>query len=67
MQVEVLEFWFVDCAGKWFSSNPAQDAQIKQRFEPLMIEAAAGELSGWRSTAEGCLALITSELLSRAC
>ncbi len=43
--------------GRWFSSTPALDDAIREKFEALWRKAAAGELDGWKETPEGCLAL----------
>lgn len=65
---EVVEFWFT--AGenttptidsrmdRWFSANPAFDAQIGARFGDLVEQASAGKLDGWAASPEGRLALI---------
>lgn len=49
---EVLDFWFA--AGgqrrrEWFVKDPAFDAQIAQRFGPLIEAALVGELAAWPS------------------
>ncbi len=64
----ILQFWFGDSAddavvaaqqsGLWWSKNARTDTQIRERFEPLVTAAAAGELDDWRATARGWLALI---------
>ncbi len=63
----VLEFWFGpmadgfvvdDRSDLWFRSTSAHDANVRARFEPLMLAAAAGELDSWKSTAQGTLALV---------
>lgn len=64
----ILQFWFGDSAddavvaaqqsGLWWSKNARTDTQIRERFEPLVTAAAAGELDGWCATARGWLALI---------
>lgn len=55
----VLSFWFEETDTKqWFSSDPAFDALVRQRFEPLLQQAADGALLSWRSTAQGRLAEI---------
>jgi uncharacterized protein (DUF924 family) len=56
---DVLNFWFKELEPKqWWVSEPGFDAQIKQRFLPLLQQAAAGELFGWRESAAGRLAEI---------
>ena len=56
----VLDFWFAgpDPARKWFTKDPAFDAEIRSKFDALRAEAASGALDAWRSTARGSLALI---------
>ena len=42
----------------WFASTPQLDATIKSRFESVWEAARRGELDGWRTTPNGCLALV---------
>jgi uncharacterized protein (DUF924 family) len=57
--VEILSFWF---SGRveplWFSSEPALDAELRERFGTLVSAAFAGELDDWLETPEGALALV---------
>jgi uncharacterized protein (DUF924 family) len=54
----ILDFWYSkEMQGRWFSSTPALDDEIRNKFEPLWRKAAAGELEGWQETPKGCLAL----------
>ena len=63
---EVLNFWFgrEDEEGYgefrevWFVKDPEFDREIRDRFEPVYEEAAAGELESWKDEAQSCLALI---------
>ena len=65
---EVLDFWFGTPAttaeeyGKkvkrWYMGGPALDAQIRERFAPLVERALAGELDAWAETIRGRLALV---------
>ena len=57
---EVIDFWFggSDPARKWFTKDPAFDAEIRAKFTALRAEAASGALDAWRSTTRGSLALI---------
>ena len=41
----------------WFRSTTAIDGEIRERYQPLWQRAAAGGLSDWRESAEGCVAL----------
>lgn len=55
---DILDFWYSEeMQGRWFSSTPALDDEIRNKFESLWRKAAAGELDGWQETPEGCLAL----------
>lgn len=59
MQEQVLSFWFQEIDPKlWFDVDPSFDALIRERFLGVMHQAAAGELFGWRTTAQGRLAEI---------
>ena len=59
MRDEVLKFWFVQAGPeRWWSSDPAFDAEIRRRFAALHAQAARGELHGWRSVPRGRLAEI---------
>ena len=55
----VLKFWFEELQpSQWWTPDAAVDARIRQRFAPLLLQASAGELAAWRSTAQGRLAEI---------
>ncbi|MGP9802332.1 DUF924 family protein [Rheinheimera sp. NSM] len=59
MHKDVLTFWFKELDPKqWWVAEPGFDALIKQRFLPLLQQAAAGELFSWRESAAGRLAEI---------
>lgn len=54
----VLDYWYGPAmAPHWFSSTPAIDADIRERFEGLWRRVAAGELDAWADSPEGALAL----------
>jgi uncharacterized protein (DUF924 family) len=63
---EVLEFWFGregeegygEFREVWFTKNPEFDREVRDRFEDVYEEAAAGRLESWRGEALSCLALI---------
>ncbi len=63
---EVLSFWFGcedepgygEFRNAWFQKDPGFDEKIRERFGSLYERAAAGELDGWRESAESCLALV---------
>ncbi|SEO47904.1 Uncharacterized conserved protein, DUF924 family [Aquisalimonas asiatica] len=64
----VLDYWFGNepddgrladqRAPLWWSKNADTDAEIRDRFEPLVLAAERGELADWEATPEGRLALI---------
>lgn len=55
---DILDFWYSPrISQRWFSSMPALDDEIRERYEGLWKRAAAGELDGWTQTPEGALAL----------
>jgi uncharacterized protein (DUF924 family) len=54
----VIDYWFAEPMRRcWFRSTPELDAQIRERFEAVWRQAAAGELCAWMQTAQGSLAL----------
>jgi uncharacterized protein (DUF924 family) len=55
---DVTGFWRDAGPKAWFAHDPAFDAAIRARFEPLHLVASRGELAGWAETAEGALALL---------
>ena len=53
----VIEFWFNELEPKmWWQKSDDLDATINSRFGELLVQAAKGELFGWRETAKGSLA-----------
>jgi len=51
---EVLTFWFKETDPRhWWVVDPAFDELLRGRFQPLLLQAAAGELFAWRSSALG--------------
>lgn len=63
---DILDFWFLPLGdpgyGKtrdmWWKSTPELDAEITQKFGPLLEQAIAGKLDAWREAPDGALALI---------
>ena len=63
---EVLDFWFGregeegygEFREVWFTKNPEFDREIRDRFESIYEEAAAGRLESWKDETRSCLALI---------
>lgn len=59
MYQEVLTFWFEEIQPKkWFAADAEFDALIRDRFLPLLTQAALGELFEWRKEPKGRLAEI---------
>ena len=55
----IIEFWFTEIDSKqWWVKEEAFDELLTQRFGAVLQQAAAGELSGWRTSAQGRLAEI---------
>jgi uncharacterized protein (DUF924 family) len=65
---EVLTYWFGDLKSPddypenkskiWFSGGSEIDEEIRNRFEPLVLEAVTHKLDEWKQTPRGRLALI---------
>jgi uncharacterized protein (DUF924 family) len=56
---DVLDFWFKQTPSeKWFTVDPAFDAEIRSRFEATWRRGCAGELEHWEDEPNGALALI---------
>lgn len=56
---EVLRFWFDPAVqARWFASDGAFDAQVRERFGDTLEAAVRGELDGWTATPDGWLALL---------
>lgn len=59
MHQEVLKFWFEEIEPKmWWTAAPEFDRVVKDRFLPLLEQAARGELFAWRKEPKGRLAEI---------
>jgi uncharacterized protein (DUF924 family) len=55
---DLLAFWFApENRERWFTPDPAFDAEIARRFAPLIADAMAGRLAGWVDEPRGALAL----------
>jgi uncharacterized protein (DUF924 family) len=55
----IVEFWFsAKVRPLWFQSTPEFDAELRDRFESVWQQAAAGKLDSWAKTPEGALALV---------
>ncbi|STZ10579.1 Uncharacterized protein conserved in bacteria [Moraxella caviae] len=45
---EILQFWFVgSIKPNWFAKSDEFDGTIRERFAPLIAQAATGELWAW--------------------
>lgn len=54
---DILRFWFQETPeASWWKVDPAFDALLRDRFQALLAQAAAGELQAWRGSARGRLA-----------
>lgn len=77
---ELLQFWFgvpvaaaaltdpaiaARQAGLWWRKNPAVDAEIRQRFEPLLQAEQRGEHAAWQSPRALLARIILLDQLSR--
>lgn len=59
MHHDILTFWFEEIEPKmWWSAAPAFDKLVRDRFLPLLEQAAQGELFAWRREPKGRLAEI---------
>ena len=57
MYTEVLNFWFREIEPRqWWAVDPEFDARIRDRFLPVLEQAARGKRSDWRLTPLGRLA-----------
>lgn len=57
MHEQILDFWFREIEPRqWWAVDPAFDAQLRERFLPLLERAAQAELQDWRRTPRGRLA-----------
>ncbi len=55
---QIIEYWYAEeMRSHWFASTSELDNIIKDRYEMLWEQAAAGQLDAWKHTPEGCLAL----------
>ncbi|MDE1900776.1 MAG: DUF924 domain-containing protein [Alphaproteobacteria bacterium] len=56
---DILNFWIYEVGqNRWFSSDPALDAEIARRFSGLYEQAVSGQLKAWEETPEGMLGLM---------
>lgn len=55
---EIVDFWILADAEKWFEKSAEFDREIAERFGALIEEAAAGAFKIWRNDPVGALALI---------
>ncbi len=55
---EIVSFWTEAGKDRWFKSDPAFDAEIRERFLDTYEAGAAGKLSRWDRSPEEALALV---------
>ena len=56
---DILDFWFADgMESKWYFASPEFDQELMTRFGQVHRQAVAGELSDWKASRSGRLALI---------
>jgi uncharacterized protein (DUF924 family) len=55
---DILAFWQAAGPDKWFTKDPAFDAEIRQRFLAAHEAAALGRLAAWEESPGGALALV---------
>jgi len=56
---DLIVFWFSERVSKlWYNSNLAFDNEVEEKFSSMYQAACDGNLDSWKSTANGCLALI---------
>ena len=55
---DVVDFWRTAGPQRWFKKDPAFDSEFRDRFLGLHEQAAASQVDGWASGAEGALALL---------
>ncbi|MDA7725573.1 DUF924 domain-containing protein [Pseudomonadales bacterium] len=64
----VMSYWIGEAADdamiaaskskRWFMSSPAADDAIRRQFGELLLAAEQGQLTAWKGSVHGCLALI---------
>jgi uncharacterized protein (DUF924 family) len=56
---DILDFWFKEIPSeRWFDSDSAFDAALRERFLDIWQAARAGALRDWADSKEGALALV---------
>jgi uncharacterized protein (DUF924 family) len=54
----ILAFWRQAGYYRWYGRDDAFDAEIRRRFLQTWQQASAGDLSSWKGSDEGALALV---------
>ena len=55
----IITYWFEKISPEqWFTKSAEFDQQLREAFEPLVIQALNGQLDRWAADSNGCLALI---------
>lgn len=55
---EIIDYWLGVGEAKWYSVDPALDADVTARFGAAWREARDGAFSDWETSAEGALGLL---------
>ena len=56
---DIVKFWFEEIDKSiWFNSTPEFDTYLRDRFQDMVQAALNDQLSSWKETPEGCLALV---------
>lgn len=56
---DLLSFWFSEeVKPKWFEKDNGFDAELRERFGPLLMKGMRGELAQWEESPDGALALV---------
>lgn len=54
----IIEYWYSErVKSQWFNSTQELDQEIRTNYEGIWKDALKGEMSSWKESAEGCLAL----------
>ncbi len=56
---DVINFWLDEVGPeRWYATDPALDAEITARYQPLWEKALHGRLNAWAACSKGCLAYL---------
>lgn len=55
----IIDYWYSErMKPHWFNSTKELDQEIKTSYESIWKDAVKGNLSSWKESAQGCLALV---------